>query len=68
MIGTTRSRISFFMNKFRRQGHIGYSGDTRDLQVYPSLYSVLVEDDAHHRFTDEVRAAPPQAPKRPSRR
>jgi CRP/FNR family transcriptional regulator, cyclic AMP receptor protein len=65
MIGTTRSRISFFMNKFRR---LGYSGDTRDLQVYPSLYSVLVEDDAHLRYTEEARAKPPRAPKRPVRR
>jgi len=26
MIGTTRSRVSFFMNKFRKLGYIGYNG------------------------------------------
>lgn len=38
MIGTTRSRVSFFMNKFRRLGFISYS-DT--LMVHPSLLSVV---------------------------
>ena len=28
MIGTTRSRVSFFMNKFRRLGFIEYNGNT----------------------------------------
>ena len=27
MIGTTRSRVSFFMNKFRKLGYISYNGD-----------------------------------------
>jgi CRP/FNR family cyclic AMP-dependent transcriptional regulator len=38
MIGTTRSRVSFFMNKFRRLGLIDYNGDTHgDLHVHTSL-------------------------------
>jgi CRP/FNR family cyclic AMP-dependent transcriptional regulator len=39
MIGTTRSRVSSFMNKFRRLGFIDYSGDS--LYVHSSLLNVL---------------------------
>ena len=46
MIGTTRSRVSFFMNKFRRDGMIDYSGDTRNLKVYPALQAILEQDNA----------------------
>jgi CRP-like cAMP-binding protein len=38
IVGTTRSRISFFMNKFRRSGYIEYNGE---LQVHRSLADVL---------------------------
>jgi CRP-like cAMP-binding protein len=38
IVGTTRSRISFFMNKFRRSGHISYNGE---LRVHRSLEDVL---------------------------
>ena len=41
MVGTTRSRISFFMNKFRRLGFIEYNGH---LQVHSSLLTVLLRD------------------------
>jgi CRP/FNR family transcriptional regulator, cyclic AMP receptor protein len=41
MIGTTRSRVSFFMNKFRRLGFIDYNGH---LEVHSSLLSVLLHD------------------------
>jgi CRP/FNR family cyclic AMP-dependent transcriptional regulator len=41
MIGTTRSRVSFFMNKFRRLGFISYNGH---LQVHSSLLSVVLLD------------------------
>jgi CRP/FNR family cyclic AMP-dependent transcriptional regulator len=41
MIGTTRSRVSFFMNKFRRLGFIDYNGQ---LEVHPSLLSVVLAD------------------------
>ncbi len=42
MIGTTRSRVSFFMNKFRRLGFIEYNGH---LEVHSSLLSVVLHDD-----------------------
>lgn len=41
MIGTTRSRVSFFMNKFRRLGFISYNGK---LQVHSSLLTVVLYD------------------------
>lgn len=41
MVGTTRSRVSFFMNKFRRLGLISY-GDV--LEVHPALVSVILSD------------------------
>ena len=42
MIGTTRSRVSFFMNKFRRLGFISYNGT---LEVHSSLLSVVLNND-----------------------
>jgi len=41
MVGTTRPRVSFFMNKFRNLGFIEYNGN---LQVHPSLLSVVLHD------------------------
>ena len=41
MIGTTRSRVSFFMNRFRKFGFIDYNGD---LKVHSSLLSVVLRD------------------------
>ena len=41
MIGTTRSRVSHFMNKFRRLGFISYNGT---LEVHSSLLSVVLYD------------------------
>jgi len=41
MIGTTRSRVSFFMNKFRKLGFISYNGK---LEVHSSLLSVVLTD------------------------
>ena len=41
MIGTTRSRVSFFMNKFRRLGFIKYNGT---LEVHSSLLNVVLHD------------------------
>ncbi len=43
MIGTTRSRVSFFMNRFRKLGFIDYSGAS-GLQVHSSLLSVVLHD------------------------
>jgi CRP-like cAMP-binding protein len=44
MIGTTRSRVSFFMNRFRKLGFINYDvGDT--LHVHSSLLNIVLHDD-----------------------
>jgi len=45
MIGTTRSRVSFFMNRFRKLGLIDYSGGLDGgLQVHSSLLNVVLHD------------------------
>ena len=41
MIGTTRSRVNFFMNKFKKLGFIEYNGG---LKINPSLFSVVLHD------------------------
>jgi CRP/FNR family transcriptional regulator, cyclic AMP receptor protein len=42
MVGTTRSRVNFFMNKFRKLGFIDYNGD--GLKIHGSLLSVVLHD------------------------
>ena len=47
MVGTTRSRVSFFMNKFRKLGFINYKGGSRRngvLHVNSSLLNVVLHD------------------------
>jgi CRP/FNR family transcriptional regulator, cyclic AMP receptor protein len=45
MVGTTRSRVSFFMNRFRKMGFIDYSGgEAGGLQVHSSLLNVVLHD------------------------
>jgi CRP/FNR family transcriptional regulator, cyclic AMP receptor protein len=45
MIGTTRSRVSFFMNRFRKLGFIQYAGGVDGgLQVHSSLLNVVLHD------------------------
>jgi CRP/FNR family transcriptional regulator, cyclic AMP receptor protein len=51
MIGTTRSRVSFFMNKFRKLGFIEYNGK---LEVHNSLLSVVLYDKPEIK-TDDAR-------------
>lgn len=46
MIGTTRSRVSFFMNKFRKLGFIEYNGR---IKVHSSLLNVVLHDSPHVR-------------------
>ena len=46
MIGTTRSRVSFFMNKFRRLGFIDYNGT---IEVHPSLFNVILHEQPQPR-------------------
>ena len=44
MVGTTRARVSFFMNKFRKMGLIDYNGH---LKIHSSLLNVLLHDEPH---------------------
>jgi len=41
MVGTTRSRVNFFLNKFRKLGFIEYNGR---IKIHPSLLSVVLHD------------------------
>jgi len=41
MVGTTRSRINFFMNKFRKLGFIHYNGT---MQIHSSLLNVVLHE------------------------
>ena len=41
MVGTTRSRVSFFMNRFRKLGFIEYNGA---IKVHKSLLNVVLHD------------------------
>ena len=41
MVGTTRSRVSFFMNKFRKLGFLDYNGG---VHVHSSLLSIVLHD------------------------
>ena len=45
MIGTTRSRVSFFMNKFRKLGFIDYNGG--GIEVHNSLLNIVLHDEPH---------------------
>jgi CRP/FNR family transcriptional regulator, cyclic AMP receptor protein len=49
MIGTTRSRVSFFMNKFRKLGYIQYNGK---LEISKSLLNVVLYDKPEIRKND----------------
>jgi len=50
MIGTTRSRVNFFMNKFRRLGFITYNGT---IEVHPSLLNMVLHDNPHLRDKED---------------
>jgi Crp-like helix-turn-helix domain len=54
MIGTTRSRVSFFMNKFRKLGFIEYNGK---LEVHNSLLNVVLHDKPEIKTRDEAISA-----------
>jgi CRP-like cAMP-binding protein len=59
MVGTTRSRVSFFMNRFRKLGFINYdAGD--NLHINSSLLNVVLHDD-------DAAPSTPGAPKPPAR-
>jgi CRP-like cAMP-binding protein len=54
MIGTTRSRVSFFMNKFRKLGFIEYNGK---LEVHKSLLNMVLHEKPEIKEGDEAIAA-----------
>jgi CRP/FNR family transcriptional regulator, cyclic AMP receptor protein len=53
MIGTTRSRVSFFMNKFRKLGFIDYNGN---IVVHQSLLDAILHDKPEIRQDDSIAA------------
>ena len=55
MIGTTRSRVSFFMNKFRKLGLISYNG--KIIEVHNSLLSAVLHDKPEMIRDDTTRSA-----------
>jgi CRP/FNR family cyclic AMP-dependent transcriptional regulator len=44
IVGTTRSRVSLFMNKFRKLGLIDYNGELGGLKVHSSLLNIVLHD------------------------
>ncbi len=52
MIGTTRSRVSYFMNKFRKLGYIKYNGK---LEIHSSLLNVVLYDRPELKTKDRAR-------------
>jgi CRP/FNR family transcriptional regulator, cyclic AMP receptor protein len=62
MIGTTRSRVSFFMNRFRKLGFIEYNGRIR---VHKSLLNVILHDQ--HREENAVSAPLLDVPEKKSK-
>jgi CRP/FNR family transcriptional regulator, cyclic AMP receptor protein len=54
MIGTTRSRVSFFMNRFRKLGFISYNGH---IEVHKSLLNLVLHEQPH--IEDKARAPLP---------
>ncbi len=65
MIGTTRSRVSFFMNRFRKLGFIEYNGR---IQVHKSLLNVILHDQLPDDNAEKpaVFVASTRTPKTPS--
>jgi hypothetical protein len=55
MVGTTRSRISFFMNRFRKLGFISYNGR---IQVHKSLLNVFLLDQLPEHDSQAPRIPP----------
>jgi CRP/FNR family cyclic AMP-dependent transcriptional regulator len=44
IIGTTRSRVSLFMNKFRKLGLIDYNSELGGLKIHSSLLNIVLRD------------------------
>jgi CRP-like cAMP-binding protein len=66
MIGTTRSRVSFFMNRFRKLGYIEYNGRIR---VHVSLLNMVLHDELPEENSSRPKLLdPPPSPARTARR
>jgi CRP/FNR family transcriptional regulator, cyclic AMP receptor protein len=55
MVGTTRSRVSFFMNRFRKLGFIEYNGR---IKVHKSLLDVVLHEEFSERHPETAPASP----------
>ena len=55
MIGTTRSRVSFFMNRFRKHGFVEYNGRIR---VHRSLLNIVLHDQLSNHSSNNSTSAP----------
>jgi CRP-like cAMP-binding protein len=66
MVGTTRSRVSFFMNRFRKLGLIEYNGR---IQVHRSLLNMVLHDQFTERNPERLPgSATPRVRSKPTRR
>jgi hypothetical protein len=66
MIGTTRSRVSFFMNRFRKLGYIEYNGR---IHVHRSLLNVVLHDELPEENASRPKLLdPPPTPARAAKR
>jgi hypothetical protein len=66
MVGTTRSRVSFFMNRFRQMGFIEYNGG---IHVHKSLLNVILHDQLpEHNARKPPIEEPPPTRSRPTSR
>jgi CRP-like cAMP-binding protein len=68
MIGTTRSRVSFFMNKFRKLGFIDYNNDSNQaggIEVHKSLLNLVLHDQPHIDSHEQSIGVPPPKQTRP---
>jgi CRP-like cAMP-binding protein len=66
MIGTTRSRVSFFMNRFRKLGYLDYNGRIR---VHTSLLNMVLHDSLPEENAVRPKLLdPPPSPARTARR
>lgn len=63
MIGTTRSRVSFFMNRFRKLGFIDYNGR---IQVHKSLLNVVLLDQLPGHYPERPRSSSKPGPSIPA--
>jgi CRP/FNR family cyclic AMP-dependent transcriptional regulator len=59
MIGATRSRVSYFMNRFRKLGFIDYNGG--QIKVHKSLLDVVLHDQLPGTITEQATAVEPPA-------